>query len=146
MRLGNLQNWLSSFFLVVPNKLWLIVYHLPVKLYQVFLRAVSLPCIILSIYKWYYITINIHSEIRLFPDDILLYRSIKTWNNHRILQDDSNTSTKWTDHWLMEFYIPKCKINIMQITTHYNTRNFTLGLRLIFQHNFKNNRSQFWQE
>ena len=51
----------------------------------------------------------------------LLYRSIKTSNGHRILQDDLNC--KWTIHWLMEFNILKCKI--MQITTHYNKNNFT---------------------
>ena len=53
------------------------------------------------------ITINIHSEIKLFADDILLYRPIKISNNHKILQDDLNTLTKWADHWLMEFNIPK---------------------------------------
>ena len=40
-----------------------------------------------------------------------------------ILQDDLNTLTKWADHWLIEFNIPKCKI--MRITTHYNKlKNF----------------------
>ena len=57
----------------------------------------------------YDITINIHSEIRLFADDILLYRPIKTSNDHRILQNDLNPLTKWADRWLMEFNIPKCK-------------------------------------
>ena len=56
------------------------------------------------------ITINIHSEIRLFADDILLYRPIRTSNNHRILQDGLNTLTMWADHWLMKFNILKCRI------------------------------------
>ena len=40
------------------------------------------------------ITINIHSEIRLFADDILLYRAIKLPNDHSMLQEDLNTLTK----------------------------------------------------
>lgn len=36
------------------------------------------------------IPINIQSEIRLFADDILLYRTIKTLNDHKILQEDLN--------------------------------------------------------
>ena len=85
------------------------------------------------------ITINIHSEIRLFADDILSYRPIKTSNNHRILQDVLNTLTKWADHWLMEFNISKCKI--MQITTHHNKSNFTykmctISLGTITEHDY----------
>ena len=87
----------------------------------------------------YDITINIHSEIRLFADDILLYRPIKTSNDHRILQNDLNPLTKWADRWLMEFNIPKCKI--MQITTHYNKSNFTykmctISLDTVTEHDY----------
>ena len=63
------------------------------------------------------ITINTHSEIRLFvADDILLYRAIKVPNDHSMLKEDFNTLTKWADDWTMKFNILKCKI--MQITTH----------------------------
>ena len=49
------------------------------------------------------ITINIHSEIRLFADDILLCRTSRLPNDHRILQEDLKTLTKWADDWTMEF-------------------------------------------
>ena len=68
------------------------------------------------------ITINIHSEIRLFADDILTYRAIKTSNDHHVLQEDLNTLTKWADDWMMEFDIPKCKV--MQITKHHSKSPF----------------------
>ena len=64
------------------------------------------------------IGLNIHSEIRLFADDILLYQPIRTPDNHLQLQEDLNTLTKWASDWKMTFNIPKCKI--IQFTTHHN--------------------------
>ena len=40
------------------------------------------------------IVLNVKSEMRLFADDILLYRTIKNPNDHEILQEDLNTLTK----------------------------------------------------
>ena len=68
------------------------------------------------------IGLNIHSEIRLFADDILLYRSIRTPNDHLQLQEDLNTLTKWATDWKMAFNIPKCKI--IQFTTHRNKSKY----------------------
>ena len=68
------------------------------------------------------IAMNIKSKIRLFADDILLYKVIATPNDHHILQNDLNSLTKWASDWLMEFNIPKC--NILQITLHHNKSNF----------------------
>ena len=51
------------------------------------------------------IVLNVKSEIQLFADDILMYKTIK---NSKILQEDLNTLTRWADTWLMEFNIPKC--------------------------------------
>jgi len=69
------------------------------------------------------IVTNIKSEIRLFADDILLYKTIATANDHRILQTDLESLTQWAKNWLMEFNIPKC--NIIQFTTHHNKSTFT---------------------
>ena len=44
-----------------------------------------------------------------------------------------NTLTKWADHWLIKFNIPKCKI--MQITTHYNQSNFTYKMCTNYNNN-----------
>ena len=62
------------------------------------------------------IGLNIHSEIRLFADNILLYQPIRTPDDHLQLQEDLNTLTKWASDWKMTFNIPKCKI--IQFTTH----------------------------
>ena len=58
---------------------------------------------------------TIQSEIRLFADDIFLYKTIKASDDHQILQNDLNLLTKWSTDWLMGFNISKCKI--LQITT-----------------------------
>ena len=42
------------------------------------------------------IVTNIQSEIRLFADDILLCKTIKTSDDHQILQNDLNSLTKWS--------------------------------------------------
>ena len=68
------------------------------------------------------IGLNIHSEIRLFADDILLYQPIRTPNDHLQLQEDLNTLTKWAIDWKMAFNIPKCKI--IQFTTHRNKSKY----------------------
>ena len=41
------------------------------------------------------IGLSIHSEIRLFADDILLYHPIRTPDDHAYLQEDLNTLTKY---------------------------------------------------
>ena len=64
------------------------------------------------------IIINIQSEIRLFADNIFLYKTIKASDDHQILQKDLNSLTKWSIDWLMDFNISKCKI--LQIITHHN--------------------------
>ena len=61
------------------------------------------------------IVLNVKSEIQLFADDILMYKTIKNSNDHETLQEDLNTLTRWADTWLMEFNIPKC--NVLQIST-----------------------------
>ena len=85
------------------------------------------------------IIINIHSEIRLFADDILLYITIKLPNDHSTLQEDLNTLTKWADDWMMKFNISKCKI--MQITLHNSNSTFTykmtnISLNIVTEHEY----------
>ena len=61
------------------------------------------------------IGLSIHSEIRLFADDILLYHPIRTPDDHAHLQEDLNTLTKWANDWKMIFNISKCKNAIHNI-------------------------------
>ncbi len=53
---------------------------------------------------------NIHSTIKLFTDDSILYREIIDPNNHTILQDDLDTLAEWSVQWLMCFNVKKCVV------------------------------------
>ena len=75
----------------------------------------------------------------LHADDIFLYKTIKTSDDHQILQNDLNALTKWSTDWLMDFNISKCKI--LQITTHHNKSSFTYKmfdtpLDTVLEHNY----------
>ena len=69
------------------------------------------------------IGLSIHSEMRLFADNILLYQPTRTPNDHVHLQEDLNTLTKWANDLKMMFIISKCKI--MQFTTHRSKSKYT---------------------
>ena len=51
---------------------------------------------------------NIRSSVRLFADDCVLYRNIKSPLDCHILQDDLNSLAKWETDWQMEFNVSKC--------------------------------------
>ena len=42
---------------------------------------------------------NIKSSVRLFADDCVLYRNIKTLTDYLILQDDLNSLGQWETYW-----------------------------------------------
>ena len=46
---------------------------------------------------------GIHSQIKLFADDCLVYRNVHTSTDQQILQQDLNTLMKWADKWQMKF-------------------------------------------
>ncbi|XP_072033236.1 uncharacterized protein [Amphiura filiformis] len=50
------------------------------------------------------------SEIRLFADDCLLYRPIKTQADVTILQHDLSNLQEWERKWLMSFNPAKCEV------------------------------------
>lgn len=51
---------------------------------------------------------NIVSNIKLFADDCLLYRSINSQRDVEILQEDLNHLIAWSERWQMNFNIKKC--------------------------------------
>ena len=51
---------------------------------------------------------NIRSSVRLFADDCVLYRNIKSPLDCHILQDDLNSLAKWEMDWQMKFNVSKC--------------------------------------
>ena len=59
------------------------------------------------------------SEARLFADDCLLYRPIKTTEDTKILQQDLSALEKWEKEWQMAFHPEKCVA--IQVTTKRST-------------------------
>ena len=48
--------------------------------------------------------------MRLFADDSIIYREIKSPEDHIILQQDLNYLADWSTTWLIHFNIKKCAI------------------------------------
>ena len=53
---------------------------------------------------------NIHSQIRLFADDSIVYREINDHDDHLILQQDLQILAEWATKWLMEFNVQICAV------------------------------------
>lgn len=53
---------------------------------------------------------NVQSEIRLFADDCILYRTINGPDDCSVLQDDINRLFSWATIWQMQFNSKKCHI------------------------------------
>ena len=72
-----------------------------------------------------------HSHVRLFADDCVLYRQVKSESDCELLQDDLQNLEKWEQKWSMSFNPSKCNsINITRkhkkITHSYSLHNQTL--------------------
>ena len=94
-----------------------------------------------------------YSTIRLFADDCIIYRPIKSIEDTQLLQEDINAIAKWALSWLMKFNIPKCcclrfteaKIHRVDSTYHLYDTSLSLSdhckyLGVILQSNLKWNR------
>ena len=53
--------------------------------------------------------ISIDTLVKLYADDVLMYRSINDVSDHQILQDDLNKLIHWSNIWLMPFNLNKCE-------------------------------------
>ena len=56
------------------------------------------------------ITGNIQSNIRLFADDWIVYRTITSQDDSCKLQNDISSLLKWAETWQMRFISKKCHI------------------------------------
>ena len=54
------------------------------------------------------ITDNISSHMRLFADDVVIYRESNTQKDHLALQQDLDNWCKWAHLWQLSFLITKC--------------------------------------
>lgn len=74
------------------------------------------------------ITENIHSNIRLFADDCLVYRAIKGQEDNNLLQKDMDSLHRWSQTWQMEFNVDKCHtMHIGRSERNRKTFDYNLG-------------------
>ena len=69
---------------------------------------------------------NIHSQLRLFADDCLLYRVINTEQDTLQLQQELDILSNWAETWQLKFNINKC--TIMQFTRSTSPLTFNYQL------------------
>ena len=63
---------------------------------------------------------SVQSQVRLFADDCLLYRPIRSAKDHEILQNDLIELEKWTSRWGMRFNAKKCYVmSIRNTSSHF---------------------------
>ena len=78
---------------------------------------------------------NIRSSVRLFADDCVLYRNVKSPLDCQILQDGLNSLAKWEMDWQMKFNVSKC--HSMRVTRLHPSRhigvNYTLHQQTLEQ-------------
>ena len=67
-----------------------------------------------------------HSTLRLFADDSIIYKEIKTINDAQNLQLDLDAACRWEKDWLMHFHPDKC--NVISITQKRKPIHFTYKL------------------
>ena len=53
--------------------------------------------------------ISIFSKIRLYADDVIIYRAILSSEDASVLQEDLNKLVNWAATWLMSLNLNKCE-------------------------------------
>ncbi len=66
------------------------------------------------------------SDARLFADDCLLYREIKTSADTEILQRDLTALERWESTWQMAFHPQKCTVNHISTKRHPTQTDYIL--------------------
>ena len=82
-------------------------------------------------YRTYGISKNIHSQLRLFADDCLLYRAINTEQDTLQLQQDFDLLSSWAETWQLKFNINKCTIMRFTRSTSPLTFNYQLNNQVL---------------
>ena len=73
------------------------------------------------------ITSDLTSQMKLFADDAVLFRPIKSEKDCKSLQKDLNTLEIWSKRWKMTFNISKCHVLRMTGKKATITQNYKLG-------------------
>ena len=80
---------------------------------------------------------TIDSQVRLFADDTVLYRTIKSDTDHHRLQTDLDKLSDWAKAWDMQFHPDKCLV--MNISKKRHPSKFQVHL-FTPQHRSENDR------
>jgi hypothetical protein len=70
---------------------------------------------------------NIHSTVRLFADDCVIYNNISSANDAKLLQNDLETLTTWERKWQMKFNCEKCFVLRIPASRSPIITNYRLG-------------------
>ena len=82
---------------------------------------------------------NVSSSLRLFADDCIIYRTIKSEQDHLQLQQDLHTVNEWSQRWQMCFNISKCVVLRCHRILSPSLFTYTLNEQSIFcidQHSY----------
>ena len=75
---------------------------------------------------------SVQSQVRLFADDCLLYRPIRSVKDHEILQNDLIELEKWASRWGMKFNAKKCYVmSIRNTSSHFYELDNTILQQVI---------------
>lgn len=72
---------------------------------------------------------HLTSSVRLFADDCIIYRQIRSTTDHAILQQDLECVTNWCTSWQMTLNTDKCKI--MTVSRKHSNSLFTYSLNSV---------------
>ena len=81
---------------------------------------------------------NISSTIRLYADDCILYLPIFNINDCKMLQHDLEVLSKWSEAWMLDFNVSKCKIMKMSRKHHNITYIYSIIGQELSNVNLKN--------
>jgi len=70
---------------------------------------------------------GVSSTVRLYADDALLYRVIRTREDIQALQQDLNILLQWSTDWQMVFNLDKCEHLQISLKRHSITSQYTLS-------------------
>ena len=71
------------------------------------------------------------SQVRLFADDCLLYRPIRSVSDQEAFQCDLEALEKWTSIWGMRFNAQKCYLMNITRTRNHLTQNYSLNSHIL---------------
>ena len=52
----------------------------------------------------------VQSNLKMFADDIKIYRAIYSTSDSLLLQQDLDKLSEWAQKWLLRFSVPKCVV------------------------------------